>query len=127
MAALVTTKLKWNKQTFELKVNPAGSVGEMKATIQTLTGVQPERQKLSCPKAWKGNLIEGTSLEKVANGTAIMCMGSADVLAAKTTEVWTSPAILVFTILAIVSQSSQSFRLEVLPQTHTRDAPGRFR
>ena len=62
MAAIVKSVLKWQKQKIDLEIDPTASVAELKAKIFSMTGVPVERQKLSCPKAWKGNLAEATDL-----------------------------------------------------------------
>ena len=53
MASMISATLKWGKEKKDLQIDPTGSVAEVKANIQKLTGVPIERQKLSCPKAWK--------------------------------------------------------------------------
>jgi ubiquitin carboxyl-terminal hydrolase 14 len=89
MAALFKTTLKWNKQKLDLPIDPAAPVSVLKENIRNLTGVPVDRQKLSCPKAWKGNLADGTDMStcKLKDGLLIMLIGTADVMAAKTTEV----------------------------------------
>ena len=59
---MLKTKLKWGKQQLELEVNPAEKGGELKQRICKLTGVPVDRQKLSCPKAWKGSLGDDIDL-----------------------------------------------------------------
>jgi hypothetical protein len=49
-AALVKSSLKWNKQKFDLDIDPAAPVSVLKDNIFKLTGVPVDRQKLSCPK-----------------------------------------------------------------------------
>lgn len=87
MAATVTAKLKWGKQAFDLSVDPAAGVAALKLQLQALTGVPVERQKLSCPKAWKGNLAPDGDLAKLANGASMLLMGTADVMAAQLQQV----------------------------------------
>eukprot|EP00573_Skeletonema_grethae_P004054 CAMPEP_0201704188 /NCGR_PEP_ID=MMETSP0578-20130828/42067_1 /ASSEMBLY_ACC=CAM_ASM_000663 /TAXON_ID=267565 /ORGANISM="Skeletonema grethea, Strain CCMP 1804" /LENGTH=612 /DNA_ID=CAMNT_0048192167 /DNA_START=27 /DNA_END=1866 /DNA_ORIENTATION=- len=48
--------LKWGKQTLHLKITPKTTTSDLKYQIQTLTHVPPERQKILCPKLWKGAL-----------------------------------------------------------------------
>jgi len=43
-------------------VDPAWTGEQFKARVQARTGVPPYRQKLSCPKAWKGALDDATTL-----------------------------------------------------------------
>uniref|UniRef100_A0A7S2DHH2 Ubiquitin carboxyl-terminal hydrolase n=1 Tax=Octactis speculum TaxID=3111310 RepID=A0A7S2DHH2_9STRA len=84
-AASFSAKLKWQKQKFDIEINPTNSVVELKAQIFSLTGVPVERQKLTCPKAWKGQLTDDMTFAncKLKAGLLIMLIGSADTLAAK--------------------------------------------
>jgi hypothetical protein len=70
-------------------VNTGSSVEELKASILSLTGVPTERQKLTCPKAWKGQLAGDTDLAscKFKDGLTIMLIGTAETMAAQTKEV----------------------------------------
>eukprot|EP00620_Florenciella_sp_RCC1587_P010130 CAMPEP_0182582666 /NCGR_PEP_ID=MMETSP1324-20130603/53214_1 /TAXON_ID=236786 /ORGANISM="Florenciella sp., Strain RCC1587" /LENGTH=511 /DNA_ID=CAMNT_0024799159 /DNA_START=51 /DNA_END=1586 /DNA_ORIENTATION=- len=54
-----------------------------------MTNVPIERMKLSCPKAWKGQLLDTMSLSdcKLKDGMLIMLIGSADTVAAQTTQI----------------------------------------
>ena len=89
MAAMCTAALKWNKAKLDVDIDPNASVAELKARICKLTGVPVDRQKLSCPKAWKGNLADDTDLKTCAlkDGMVIMLIGTADVMSAKTVDV----------------------------------------
>ncbi len=64
MASLCNVSIKWGKEKLTLEVDPSASVAQLKNQILKLTGVPIERQKLSCPKAWKGNLSDETDLSK---------------------------------------------------------------
>ena len=64
MAAMLNVNLKWGKEKLRLEVNPTWSVEELKAKVHAKTNVPPHRQKLSCPKAWKGALADGMALTK---------------------------------------------------------------
>lgn len=56
----VTVTLKWGKRTYtnkQLSIVPGQStVLDLKVQVNSLTGVLIARQKLLCPKAWKGTL-----------------------------------------------------------------------
>ena len=70
-------------------MNTGSSVEELKAAILSMTGVPMDRQKLTCPKAWKGQLADGTDLSgcKFKDGLTIMLIGTAETMAAQTKEV----------------------------------------
>jgi len=89
MASMISATLKWGKEKKDLQIDPTGSVAEVKANIQKLTGVPIERQKLSCPKAWKGNLTDDVALSscKLKDKMLVMLIGTADVMAARTMDV----------------------------------------
>ena len=67
-------QLKWGKEKMEFEFSEAGSVADLKATILKMTNVPIERMKLSCPKAWKGQLLDTMSLSdcKLKDGMLIM-------------------------------------------------------
>lgn len=56
----IPASLKWGKTCYddELMIVPGSSSAarDLKLRVQSLTGVPPGRQKLLCPKAWKGAL-----------------------------------------------------------------------
>lgn len=60
MATPLTVTLKWGKKTYvneQLSIVPGQStVLDLKVQVNSLTGVPVARQKLLCPKAWKGTL-----------------------------------------------------------------------
>ena len=71
------------------QVDTSGSVEDLKAMILSMTGVPVDRQKLTCPKAWKGQLATDTDLStcKFKDGLTIMLIGTAEVVAAQTKEI----------------------------------------
>lgn len=73
----------------DVTVDTSAPVSVFKDQLLKMTGVPIERQKLSCPKSWKGNLSadQNLSLCNLKDGTTVMLMGSADVMAAQTSEV----------------------------------------
>jgi WD40 repeat protein len=60
MAIPLSVTLKWGKQTYtneQISILPGQTtVLNLKEQVQSLTGVPIARQKLLCPKAWKGTL-----------------------------------------------------------------------
>jgi len=58
----VKTTIKWGKEKLDFEVDPAWTGEQFKARVQARTSVPPYRQKLSCPKAWKGALDDATTL-----------------------------------------------------------------
>ena len=88
MSSKFACSLKWGKEKLALEINTGSSVEELKVLILGLTGVPTERQKLTCPKAWKGQLADGTDLAscKFKDGLTIMLIGTAETVAAQTKE-----------------------------------------
>lgn len=79
---MVSTKLKWNKQSFDVEFDPKETVDQFKQKIYDLTGVPKDRQKLMAKKAWVGMLkddADAASL-KLVEGHEVMLMGSAEVV-----------------------------------------------
>jgi ubiquitin carboxyl-terminal hydrolase 14 len=75
---LVTVK--WGKEQYTVDLDPSGDVVTFKATLQSLTGVSVDRQKLMS-KVWKGVLkdeVVWATLPDLKEGAVIMLMGSAD-------------------------------------------------
>ncbi|KAL3801636.1 hypothetical protein HJC23_013141 [Cyclotella cryptica] len=52
----IQTQLKWGKKSYNISIESGSSTADYKVQVQTLTGVPPPRQKLLCPKIWKGAL-----------------------------------------------------------------------
>ena len=81
-------KLKWGKNTHTVAINPAMSSQDFKTQIQILTGVSPSRQKLLCPKLWKGALKDDENIlyliqqarEDISNNLVITLIGSVETL-----------------------------------------------
>lgn len=86
----VTVSVKWGKQVFkDVQVDKGAPVAALKAQLLSLTNVPVERQKLMS-KAWKGVLKDDAdlaALDKLADGAAVMLMGSADVVTKPKEEV----------------------------------------
>jgi ubiquitin carboxyl-terminal hydrolase 14 len=89
MAALIKAAMKWGKQKIDVDIDTSASVLVFKNEIFKLTSVPIDRQKLSCPKAWKGSLADDVDLSQcpMKDGLLIMLIGTADVMAEKTTNV----------------------------------------
>lgn len=77
---MVAIVVKWNKQTYDVQVDPSLPVQVFKAQIFSLTGVPVERQKLMTKGAWKGVLKDDVDLSacSLTDGLQVMLMGSAD-------------------------------------------------
>jgi|AntRauTorckE5430_2_1112549.scaffolds.fasta_scaffold00963_5 WD40 repeat protein len=90
----VPITLKWGKTIFSSKISVnRGSHAELlKRQVQALTNVPPPRQKLLCPKYWKGALKDTDNLPvdfivpKGMNSIIVTLIGSAEVLVEKTPE-----------------------------------------
>ena len=75
--------LKWNKQSFDnVEVDTLLGVENLKATVQKLTNVPPDRQKLMAKGAWPGTLKDDANLSllPIKSGQQVMLMGTADVV-----------------------------------------------
>jgi len=71
-------KIKWNKLSYDLNIDPAAGVPAFKLVVQDATGVPPERQKLMGGKGlWPGILKDETDLTAIsfAPGSVITLMG----------------------------------------------------
>jgi ubiquitin carboxyl-terminal hydrolase 14 len=79
----VTLKVKWNKENFDIQVDPNQPVSALKATLQSLTNVPPDRQKLMCKGGWAGILKDDVDLKscKLSDGLQVLMMGTADTMA----------------------------------------------
>ena len=61
-AAAVSMKLRWSKLAYDISVVPGlTSRDDFREKVLRLTGVPPTRQKLLCPRAWKGPLGDGAA------------------------------------------------------------------
>jgi ubiquitin carboxyl-terminal hydrolase 14 len=76
---MVNAKVKWGKLDYDVVIDTSSDVAAFKATLQALTGVSAERQKLMC-KLWPGTLKDDAVLSAIPfkDGIAISLMGSAD-------------------------------------------------
>ena len=62
-ATTMAAKLKWGKRSFDLVIE-AGSDGEaLKQSVESITGVPADRQKLLCTKLWKGAVKNDSVLQ----------------------------------------------------------------
>ncbi|KAL9185731.1 hypothetical protein ACHAXT_003508 [Thalassiosira profunda] len=86
----IDASLKWGKSTHPLLIRPGMPAADLKLEVQSLTGVPVGRQKLLCPKVWKGALKDdGVLPEKIATGKkapVITLIGSAETLVEKSAE-----------------------------------------
>ena len=86
-AAPIPVTLKWAKQLFtdQLQIVPGGSSTAFKDSIQALTNVPRNRQKLLCkaPGAWKNVLADGIAFDAAIGQNpllTVILIGSSDVL-----------------------------------------------
>ena len=70
-------KLKWNKLSYDIELDPSAGVELFKSQIQSLTGVPPERQKLMGKGLWSGILKDDADIStlKFNPGHIITLMG----------------------------------------------------
>lgn len=82
--------LKHGKITHEVCIPPGSSAQELKLQIETLTRVPPSRQKLLCPKLWKGPLKDDETLPKNMNRAGkkivITLIGTAETMVEKSMD-----------------------------------------
>jgi WD40 repeat protein len=79
--------LKWGKQSLNLTVQRGMSGSDVKHQIQDLTNVPPTRQKILCPKLWKGALKDTDIIpDDIPDNTKLTLIGTADTLAEKSIE-----------------------------------------
>ena len=79
--------LKWGKQTLNLSIQQGISVSDLKLQIYHLTNVPPTRQKVLCPKYWKGALKDVDIVpDNIPNNTKITLIGTADKLDEKSID-----------------------------------------
>jgi len=81
---LITVKLKWGKQEFDVPLDTSDSVVAFKTAVRGLTGVPLERQKLMAKGAWPATLKDEAVLATmdIKEGHAVMLMGTADAVPA---------------------------------------------
>jgi len=98
-SAAIPTTLKWSKHVYtsadddeRLAIHPGSSTNRYKSTIQQITGVPVDRQKLLCKHGWKGMLKSDTSfgtdlsLPPKQSSLTITLIGSADKLSEPPTD-----------------------------------------
>lgn len=84
--ARVPITLKWGKISHTIDLKPGSSAADFKLSVQSLTGVPVHRQKLLCPKVWRGALKDGDALPEYithAKGSkpiVVTLIGNADTL-----------------------------------------------
>eukprot|EP00984_Skeletonema_dohrnii_P035542 scaffold35438_cov155-Skeletonema_dohrnii-CCMP3373.AAC.3 len=82
--------LKWGKQSLSLTIHRGMPGSDLKHQIYALTNVPPTRQKILCPKLWKGALkdtdVIATDVDSIPNNTKITLIGTADTLVEKSME-----------------------------------------
>lgn len=79
--------LKWGKQSLNLTVQRGMSGSDLKQQIQALTNVPPTRQKILCPKLWKGAIQDAATVpDDIPDNTKITLIGTVDRLAEKSIE-----------------------------------------
>ena len=83
----IPISLKWGKISYDdqLSIQPGAPADRLKSQVHALTSVPIHRQKLLCPKAWKGALKDAipgaVALPKGKRSLVVTLIGSADVLA----------------------------------------------
>ena len=90
----VPITLKWGKTIFTSKISVklGSDAGLLKHQVQSLTNVPPSRQKLLCPKCWRGALKDTDHIPldiivpKGKNSISVTLIGSAEVLVEKPPE-----------------------------------------
>lgn len=92
----IPISLKWGKNRYTLSIEPGSSTITLKQQVESLTGVPISRQKLLCPKLWKGplqnvDILPQTILSSQNNHSkgsniVVTLIGSADVLIEKSIE-----------------------------------------
>jgi WD40 repeat protein len=78
--------LKWGKQSFTLPIHQGEPAAELKHRVQSITNVPPSRQKLLCPKLWKGTLNDTDCISVIdaSKGKLVVTLvGSADTIVDK--------------------------------------------
>lgn len=90
----IPISLKWGKVSHndKLSIEPGTSAHDFKIQIQLLTGVPIDRQKLLCPKAWKGALKDDDAIPqniKIPKGKTsivVTLIGTADAMVEKSAD-----------------------------------------
>ena len=92
----IPISLKWGKNRYTLSIESGSSTITLKQQVESLTGVPISRQKLLCPKLWKGplqnvDILPQTILSSQNNHSkgsniVVTLIGSADVLIEKLIE-----------------------------------------
>ena len=79
----VKVLIKWGKEKHEVELDVAAPALAFKTLLESTTGVPVARQKLSCPKAWKGMLADDAAFDakKIKPKLPIMLMGTAELTA----------------------------------------------
>ena len=78
-------KLKWGKKTYTVTIDPV--MQDFKSQVQILTGVSRNRQKLLCPKLWKGALKDDENIlyliqarKDISSSLVVTLIGSVETL-----------------------------------------------
>lgn len=86
------TKLKWGKNSYTVSISRGMSASTYKNQVQHLTGLPTERQKLLCPKIWKGPLKDTDNISELIlackdpTNVVVTLIGSAEVLQEKSLD-----------------------------------------
>lgn len=86
--------IKWGKTLYDAKISilPGSPALDLKLQVQTLTNVPSSRQKLLCPKGWKGflkdndRIPDSIQVPKGKNSIVVTLIGSAETLVEKPPE-----------------------------------------
>ena len=79
--------IKWGKQTLNLPIQQGTSGADLKQKLYTLTNVPPTRQKILCPKLWKGALKDTHVIDISPQSNAkITLIGTTDKLVEKSMD-----------------------------------------
>ena len=90
----IPVTLKWGKTLHDAKISilPGSPAQDFKLQVQTLTNVPSSRQKLLCPKGWKGflkdndRIPDNIQLPKGKHTIVVTLIGSAETLVEKPPE-----------------------------------------
>lgn len=83
----VIVNVKWNKDKFDVELDPKDSPLTFKAQMFALTGVHPDRQKIMFKgKILNDNAWDNFPLDQLQQGSQLLMMGSAEVVPEKPKE-----------------------------------------
>ena len=80
----ITVKVKWNKLSYDVLLEPSAGALPFKQKVQDLTGVPVDRQKLMGKGLWSATLKDDADFSKmkINAGQQILLMGTAEIVVA---------------------------------------------